>query len=67
MDATVGSDLVEGASADPAEKAEGKAAAAGRRGKEGRLAVQLERRTVKIVHLTTETDGEESGGQCRER
>ncbi|KAK9166830.1 hypothetical protein Scep_002021 [Stephania cephalantha] len=48
-----------GASADPTEKVEEKAAAAGRREKEGRRSVQRERRTEKIVHLTTEMDDED--------
>ncbi|KAK9100752.1 hypothetical protein Scep_024182 [Stephania cephalantha] len=57
------------------------AAAAGRRGKEGRSPVHRERRTEKIVHLTMETDEEvrdkerdedgsrerRGGGRCRER
>ncbi|KAK9125378.1 hypothetical protein Scep_014224 [Stephania cephalantha] len=59
MDTANINDLIEGASADPTEKAEGKAAATGRRAKEGRRLVQRERRMEKIIHLTTETDDED--------
>ncbi|KAK9148214.1 hypothetical protein Scep_006971 [Stephania cephalantha] len=50
MDAADGSDLVEGASVDPAEKAEGKEAAARRRANEGRQSISksaLEARAVR--------------------
>ncbi|KAK9157666.1 hypothetical protein Scep_004240 [Stephania cephalantha] len=59
MDATNGGDLIEGASADPTEKAEGKASEARRRVEERRRSVQREMRTEKIVHLTTKTDHED--------
>ncbi|KAK9098374.1 hypothetical protein Syun_025419 [Stephania yunnanensis] len=48
-----------GASTDLAEKAEGKAAAARRKAKEGRWPVQRKRRMDKIVHLTTKMDDED--------
>ncbi|KAK9095296.1 hypothetical protein Scep_026765 [Stephania cephalantha] len=59
MDAADDGDLVEGASADPAEKAKGKATVVGRRANEGRRSLQRERMREMIVHLKTEMDDED--------